>query len=210
MRIKTTRLLGSLLSVMLMLAWAGSVSAVGFSGTYATGNWTASTPGGGSVDVSGAPNSIVLTGSDLYTCCDVNTDFSIVVLTAGLVEFDWDYATSDEHPIFDPFGYTLDGVFTQLTDGVFTELTGDGVINDVDLVQSGSESIMVGQNVGFGFRVQSDDEFGSSSVTISNFVGPEMDTPPGPGGSNPVPEPSAALLFAIAAGVVGQGTRRNR
>ena len=203
MRIKTTRLLGTLLGVMLMLAWAGSVSAVGFSGPYDPSNWTEETfLGDGSVDVSGAPNSIVLTGSDLYTCCDVNTDFSIVVLTAGLVEFDWDYATSDEHPFFDPFGYTLDGVFTQLTS--------DGDINGFELVQSGSESIMVGQNVVFGFRVQSDDEFGSSSVTISNFVGPEMDTPPGPGGSNPVPEPSAALLFAIAAGVVGQGTRRNR
>jgi hypothetical protein len=76
------------------------------------------------------------------------------------VSFDWDYSTDDD-PEYDPYGYLLNGVFTQLT------------INNFDINQSGSVSFSVLAGDVFGFRQNSNDSsFGRASTTISNFNGP--------------------------------------
>ena len=87
-----------------------------FSGYYAPANWTQSIQGDGSIDTSTAPGSILLVGANNWTGVDLNqnTDFTIAAPTAGTVSFDWNFSTIDL-PEFDPFGYLLNGAFTQLT-----------------------------------------------------------------------------------------------
>ena len=131
-----------------------------FAGDYAPANWTQSIQGDGFINTGGAPASISLSGADDYSDTDQNTDFTIAAPTAGTVSFDWDYSTDDD-PEYDPYGYLLNGVFTQLT------------INNFDINQSGSVSFSVLAGDVFGFRQNSADSLlGRASTTISNFNGP--------------------------------------
>jgi hypothetical protein len=158
---------------------------VGFQGPYAPANWTLTTNGGdGSVDTSGAPASVTLFGSDNGSAQQIFTDFTTLAVGDGLVSFSWDYITFDASsvaPFFDPFGYLLDGTFTQLT----VNLGGNS--------QSGSASFSVLAGQTFGFRVDSIDDLGGrAQSTISSF---EV-------GGAAIPEPgswaAAALLLAFA------------
>jgi hypothetical protein len=130
-----------------------------FAGDYAPANWTKSIQGDGSIKTGGAPASISLTGADDGTKTDQNTDFTIAAPSAGTVSFDWAYSTKDG-PRYDPFGYLLNGAFTQLT-------------TNLDLNQSGSGSFSVLAGDVFGFRQNSvDSANGRAFTTISNFNGP--------------------------------------
>ena len=132
-----------------------------FAGYYAPANWTQSIQGDGSINTGGAPASISLSGADDNSDTNQNTDFTIAAPTAGTVSFDWAYSNPDDSPQFDPFGYLLNGAFTQLT------------INDASLTQSGSVSFSVLAGDVFGFRHNSlSYNFGRASTTISNFNGP--------------------------------------
>lgn len=131
-----------------------------FAGDYAPGNWTQSIGGDGSIDTSGAPASISLDGADDGSGDPANTDFTIAAPTAGLVSFDWNFSTADG-PFFDPFGYLLNGAFTQLTNDAGSQ------------TQSGTASFSVLTGQVFGFRQNSSDsQIGRASTTISNFNGP--------------------------------------
>jgi hypothetical protein len=137
-----------------------------FAGDYAPANWTQSIQGDGFINTGGAPASISLSGADDGTETNQNTDFTIAAPTAGTVSFDWAFSTDDWLPGFDPFGYLLNGAFTQLT------------IDDSSLTQSGSVSFSVLAGDVFGFRQNSSDSiFGRASTTISNFTAPAV---PGP------------------------------
>ena len=128
-----------------------------FSGNYAPANWTQSIQGDGSINTGGTPASISLTGADHFSFNSQNTDFTIAAPSAGTVSFDWAFATSDG-PYYDPFGYLLNGAFTQLTN------------NGGGLNQSGSASFSVLAGDIFGFRQNSVDSCcGRASSTISNF-----------------------------------------
>jgi len=132
-----------------------------FAGYYAPANWTQSIQGDGSINTGGAPASISLFSADDYSATNQNTDFTIAAPLAGTVSFDWTYSTADWTPEYDPFGYLLNGGFTQLTD------------NDSSLTQSGSVSFSVLAGDVFGFRQNSNDSYyGRASTTISNFNGP--------------------------------------
>ena len=138
-----------------------------FAGYYAPANWTQSIQGDGSINTGGAPASITLTGADDLGG-NQNTDFTIAAPAAGTVSFNWSFSTADEPP-FDPFGYLLNGAFTQLTDN-------DGAQN-----QTGSASFNVLAGDVFGFRQNSDDsQLGRASTTISLFNGPVAASVPGP------------------------------
>jgi len=131
-----------------------------FAGYYAPANWTQSIQGDGSINTGGAPASISLSGADDGSFNSQDTDFTIAAPLAGTVSFDWAYSTNDNAP-FDPFGYLLNGAFTQLTDD-------SGAQN-----QSGSASFSVLAGDVFGFRQNSfDSRFGRAVTTISNFNGP--------------------------------------
>ncbi len=148
-----------------------------FAGVYAPASWTLAANGGnGSVDTTGAPGSISLTGSNQRVGFDfgpsINTDYTTTAFASGPVSFNWVYSSIDT-PGYDGFGYLLNGAFTLLaaTDGS----SGLGQFN-----------VLAGDT--FGFRAFTvDDTFGPGIATISNF-------------SAPTPVPGPLPIFGIAAG----------
>ena len=139
-----------------------------FSGQYAPSNWTQSIQGDGSINIGGAPASIVLTGANDGSG-NQNTDFTITALSAGTVSFDWNYINNTAYTaVWDPFGYLLNGAFNNLTDGNLNS-------------QSGSTSFSVNSGDVFGFRQNSaDSSDGSASTTVSNFDVSAAQAVPGP------------------------------
>ncbi len=165
------------LCLILCLETTNAASINNFSGGYDVSNWSQSL-NGGTIDTSGAPNSIIETSSNLDPGFMTNnksadTDFTIASLGSGLVNFGWLYNTSDWDSSYDPFGSLLNGVFTQITvDGISTS-------------QSGAASFNVLAGEVFGFRAHSiDSAFGAATTTISNFSAPAA-----------VPVPAAVWLF---------------
>jgi hypothetical protein len=167
-------------TVGLTLAAASGASAAtvfGFQTPYAPINWTfTNSNADGSVNTSGAPASISLTGGDNGSNSSGTTNYTTTAAAAGTVTFDWNYSTADG-PFFDPFGYLLNGSFTQVTD------------NGGDVVQNGTSTFNVLAGDSFGFRIFTvDNLFGRASVTISNF-------------SAPIPEPSTVLSLLVLGGL---------
>ena len=181
---KTSSFLTGFLAMLVaagLFSSAGPAQAaiVGFQGPYDPANWTLTPNGGnGSVDMLLAPTSITLIGSDAGT--GNFTDFTTLAVGDGLVSFSWDYITFDgEGPSWDPFGYLLDGTFTQLTD------------NGGGQSQSGSASFSVLAGQTFGFRVVTiDGIYGPAQSTISSFEAP----------SAAIPEPGTWAAAALLAG----------
>ncbi|MFZ6053535.1 hypothetical protein ABHV44_16105, partial [Flavobacteriales bacterium DA487] len=95
---------------------------------------------------------------------DSGTEVSqVVALTAAAkaitISFDWDYSTVDvDGAPFELFGYTVDGVFTQLSD--------NGGSND----QSGSASIEVPAGSEVAFIIDAiDDILGAATANVTNI-----------------------------------------
>jgi len=137
-----------------MQAYAG---ANGFVGIYDGSNWGLTTNGGDGSLVDSSPVSLKIIGSDDGTG-NVNTTLEIDAQCTGQYSFDWDYSSDNGGASFDPAGYIIDGVLTQLT------ADGGGV------VQSDSATIFVTVGQPFGFYVDTEDSlFGAGMITISNF-----------------------------------------
>jgi subtilisin-like proprotein convertase family protein len=101
---------------------------------------------------------VMVIGSDNGSFSEGLTDFTVDVTEAATVTFDWDYTMNDTLTGFDSFGYVLNGTYFPLTD--------PNVGN-----QSGSASVVVAPGDVFGFRSQTDDNFGGNNETvISNFM----------------------------------------
>jgi hypothetical protein len=167
-------------TVSLTLAAASGASAAtvfGFQDAYDPINWTfTNSNADGFVNTGGAPASISLTGGDNGSGFSGTTNYTTTAAAAGTVTFDWDYST-DDGPLFDPFGYLLNGSFIQVTNN------GGGV------VQNGTSTFNVLAGDSFGFRIfTTDNIFGRASVTISNF-------------SAPIPEPSTVLSLLVLGGL---------
>ena len=83
-----------------------------FSGPYAPANWTFQNTGGstnGSVDTSGAPASITLTGGSSQSgVAGDDTNFTIAAVASGMVSFDWNYSSSDSSS-YDTGNFLLNG-----------------------------------------------------------------------------------------------------
>ena len=136
---------------------------INFIGVYDAGNWTINKGGSttSSVDVSGQPYSIEMTSSDGPGSGLNITSFTITVPASGTISFNWDYASANSSPMYDPFGYSVNGVYTQLTDD-------GGSLN-----QSGTASVAVNAGDVFAFQARSIDQlFNPATTIISDFSGP--------------------------------------
>jgi len=147
----------SLATVAISLVAGTTIAYADFSGDYNPSNWTLSKNGGdGSVDTQFAPGTIVLTGSDTETGNNIDTDYTVPVVTVcgATIDFDWDYKSIDD-PDYDTAFYLLNGGQTFLS-------TNSG--------ENGSESVPVFAGDVFGFRVNTMDDFaGPGVLEVSNF-----------------------------------------
>ncbi|MCT0213722.1 MULTISPECIES: hypothetical protein [unclassified Synechococcus] len=110
--------MGGAVAILASLALPAPAQAIsfvnGFQGPFAPANWTQQL-NGGSISTVGAPTSISLTSSNDGAGPD-NTNFLITFSATGTLSFNWNYLTTDQDgPLYDPFGYTINGTFTQLT-----------------------------------------------------------------------------------------------
>jgi hypothetical protein len=183
------------LASVLCVSNGAEAAIIGFQSDYAPGNWAPS-PETGSINTAGAPNSISLTSGNTTSGAS-NTDFTIVLTTAGALSFNWAYSTSDlTAPVsqYDPFGYLVNGSFTQLT------------VNGGSNSQNGVVNLVLAVNDVFGFRQRTIDNFGgSATTTISSFSGPGIGSP----AAVPEPASAAALCLGSLALVVRRLRRRS-
>ncbi len=173
----------ALVTAVVSTAVASPAQAIGFTGSYAPGNFTLeNTSTEGSVDDTGTPNFLVITGGNDGSGFFGSTRYLTTAVASGLVSFDWLYETEDSWPSADPFGYWINNDFKQITSDDNSMLNQKG---------SNGFSVQVGDRFGFGINT-TDNNYGPASVTISNFIAPE---------AAPAAVPSPALGF----GLVGMG-----
>ena len=180
-------------SLVLVAGLASANAFAAFDADYDVSNWNQAL-GTGSIDISGAPLDITLTGGNDNSNSQSSTVFSIAITATGTLSFDWNYTTTEANSFWDPFGYELNGAVTRLT------TNGVGAGSN----QSGSVSIAVNAGDIFGFRQTTrDNQFGSASTTISNFSAPSVVT-------SPVPVPPSFGLFGFALGGLVMMQRRDK
>jgi hypothetical protein len=103
-------------AAVVALGAVDSAQAFGFTGAYAPSNWTLSNNNtNGYVDTSNAPSSISIIGGEEGGSGSGQTTYTTTALIGGLLSFNWSYGTADWNPSYDPFGFVLNGAFTQLT-----------------------------------------------------------------------------------------------
>ncbi len=155
----------------ILFLFIANASFAQFSGDYAPSNWTTFlSPGStGSVDPSGAPNTIIINGSDGNNASNVDVDYTITLTNAGRWRFTWSYHTNDQDASaeFDIAGILINGVFTQLSN------------NSAGPDQSGNyTSAFLSAGTQIGFRIRATDNImGDASLTISNFSVPSPSLP---------------------------------
>ena len=180
-------------SLVLVAGLASANAFAAFDADYDVSNWNQAL-GTGSIDISGAPLEITLTGGNDNSNSQSSTVFSIAITATGTLSFDWNYSTNEFNSEWDPFGYELNGAITKLTTDGF--LAGRN--------QSGNVSIAVNAGDIFGFRQTTlDNRFGSASTTISNFSAPSVVT-------SPVPLPPSFGFLGFALGGLMVMQRRDK
>lgn len=143
-----------------------------FSGDYAPANWsiTAVSPSNGTVDLSAAPETIILNGSDGgVSKRNVDVDFTIITTSEGIWSFDWTYHSNDTYgdPSFDIAGVIINNKFTQLSnDNSGVDQTGSYI----------GTYLPAGTKIGFKIRTRDNIE-GNAVFTISNFKAPSSTLP---------------------------------
>ncbi|MFM7165535.1 MAG: hypothetical protein ACKO3T_09830 [Planctomycetaceae bacterium] len=185
-----------MMRIVLLLAWlsacCGSADAgvLNFTGPFAVANWTQTVTNGGdgSFNLTNAPLSVTLNGSNNGVGTS-HTRFSITPTTGWLINFDWQYSTQDWGPAYDPAGYSVNGVFTLLTNSSGSN-TQFGQVRDL-LIQSGDT---------FAFEQRSGDSgYGPAMLTLSTFSAFAA-----------VPEPAGIIPVAVGFAAFGLRAFRRR
>ncbi len=105
---------------------------MGFVDIYDINNWTPITLFGGAVVPMG-DSTVMLESPDGNVPCPSGASvlFQIVIPSTGQLVFDWSYVSNDVNgPLYDPFGYRLNGIFYQLTDDLGLDIqSGTAVVN---------------------------------------------------------------------------------
>jgi hypothetical protein len=140
---------------------AQSAQAAGFGDSYNPSTWTlTNTNADGSVNTTSVPGSFVLTGGNNGSGQQGSTTYATTILNPGTVSFNWDYSTADVDGIYDPAGWSLNGVFTQLS-------------NNTTKSSSGSVTTLVTAGDIFGFFVKTvDNVVGAANLKVSSFSAP--------------------------------------
>lgn len=141
--------------------------AIGFSGSYAPSNWTLTNDNAdGSVNITNAPNSITVTGSDLGNEDFGSTSYTVTAAGSGTVTFNWSYFTADpDSAFYDPLFRILNGTKTTL----FTSTAPSGLKSG-----SGTDSFTIATGDVFGFGIDTvDNVAGRATTTFSNFSAPD-------------------------------------
>jgi hypothetical protein len=149
----------------------GFINTLGGDGTFAFGP---------------APYFATITGSD----DDINDNiaqYTEIVPVSMIYDFIWKYTTLDlDGSAFDPAGYVLNGIYTQLT---------------VDDLPFGSM-----QSGGFSLSLDAGDEFGFYVETTDGVLGPGVLS----FGIGVIPEPATWAMLITGFGLVGFVARRRR
>lgn len=180
------------ISVLALAAGLSTPAFAALTGDYGTGHWTTTNTAGGNGSVVATPDSVEMTSSDfsLVDALPVESWLShaITVTQDTQLSFDWHYRTDDMSSSFDVFGYTINGVFTQLSR--------DG-LSFLDL-QSGRQSLTVSAGSTFAWSLRSlDSEGGAAVVTLDGLSAVAA-----------VPEPSSYALMVAGLAWLGWRSRR--
>ncbi len=120
-----------------------------FTGPFDGKRWSMNVQGDGWIDTTWLPYQIILAGNDDGQD-SLSTDYCIMPANDTVISFAWEYRSLNAGAAYDPFGYTLNGVFYPLTDG---DLAGDvGPVN-----QTGYKIVELRAGDQFCFRQFSDD-----------------------------------------------------
>jgi hypothetical protein len=137
-----------------VLSFAPQAPVVGFTGAFDPSNWIFSQNGGdGSFSFNGTTElTLVGPNNNVGTATTLCTNLT----QAGIVSFAWEFSTVDG-PLWDPFGFQVNGVFTNLTDP-------SGPQN-----QSGTTNITLNAGDEFCFSQNSVDGILGAGITISDM-----------------------------------------
>lgn len=125
-----------------------------FTGEFAPINWASDVEGNGSVDLSWAPYNISLIGNNNGTN-NLATNYCHTLTKDTVINFAWEYRSQNGGPEFDPFGFSLNGDFFQLS------------ADDGSLSQNGHKIIELKAGDTFCFTQRSTDGiFGRATTTI--------------------------------------------
>lgn len=150
------------------LASQGATVVDNFTGGFEISQWAVSRQGG-VVDTAGAPLSVTFVSSDDGAGAAEQT-LQIVAPSAGFVSFSWAYETQDSSPLWDTFGFVVNGAFIPISEPANVS------------TQTGNYSHRVNGGDLFGFNAQSYDATGgSASTVISGFRFEEIPAVPEPG-----------------------------
>lgn len=106
---------------------------------------------------------IYLSSGDDFSFTQGSTEYCVTVSNAMVITFDWAYQSNNTHAGFDPFGYEVNGVFTQLTVGASCTFNGP-------TTQSGTASVTLSAGDEFCLVAQTcDNAFGEAEIWVTNF-----------------------------------------
>lgn len=182
------------LSAVALIGTMGSAHAA-FTGDYAADHWTTYVVNGGNgtaaISADGATLTLTSSNFEPFTNLIASDVLHSITLQKDVtVSFDWAYGTADENGSSgDPFGYSVNGVFTQLSQDASYDAQSGHVAG---LVLHGGDVL--------SFVAKSTDSiWGAATTTVSGFTVKPA-----------VPEPESALMALVGLGVLAAGVRRRQ